>query len=49
MSTGVVDVFIAVDVPFVRAVGVCDINAVRFDITGVVGNARGEDIACPFG
>jgi hypothetical protein len=49
VTAGVVDVFVAVEVPFASAIGMGDVDAVWLDIPGVVGDAGGEYIPCSTG
>ena len=49
VSSGIVDVFIAIDIPLTRTVGVRDVDAVRFDVAHVMGDAAGKHLAGTIG
>src|SRR5690606_7655659 len=45
VAAAVIDILAAVDVPFARAGGALDVDAVRVLVTGVVRDAAGENAA----
>ena len=44
VATEEVDIFVAVDVPFMRALGMGDVGAVGVKMAGVMGDAGGQQV-----
>src|SRR5436305_6014194 len=44
VAAEIVDILVAVDIPFARPLGALDIDAVGLDVAGIVGNAARQDV-----